>query len=1789
MPALAELQRAFEGRAVTTPGLPLETLEQACVASIRKALDDRDTNASLAALTRRISTDYKDRAVSELIQNAHDAHPPGAQGEIVVRLIKRSDGAESELHVANKGAGFTWPNVDAVRRPARSTKTFGEGIGNKGLGFRSVHILTDAPEVYSCQGEARAQPQFDGFCFGFASDEEAERLFLDEGASRDDIATLLKDVPRSLLTRALKFQTTRIQAYAREGFATVVRIPLRTSDALESAEAQVRALLDPATPPALFLERVSRLEIAIEDDDKTVVSETVERKPKSLGTIEGLVGATLETVQTGSGTYLVARYRLPREELHAEIRKSLKLDERLETWLDSEEDSVVMLAVRQGVREPSAGRLYCFLPLDAGERSPLLGHLNAPFVVRLNRKSLEAGIPVNAFLFAQCARLATAAAQEIAQRITRGERLDRFAGVDLMAWETLSPQIGPSLLAASAAQGASIRNLPILPLADQGWGALAQVCEWTTTGELLKPAKLARLAQAPLLDPKLGAERLKRVRELARSAAQRSNLKPSVSAAADWIEATARKLSESRKPLSGWGAFLREAVLALDANGLGLEALAGRGILLDREGGRISAQGSGEPVYIGSAARRTNAESQASKLAPPAALKRRIRFVHEDIKLDAATREAMIEAGLLTDYDPLAVLENLPSLLAAKPKEATLSQVLKWAFDVWSAGPKAAAAAVQAAALAVPCRSGWGRASVAIFSEKWTENGRRLDAVCRDLRGRSPEMTALTDTFLAAPQDERWPRRSGPLKDWIDFLTCAQVGDGLGATACVLAETGYANETWSDLFSGVRAGPGLTASWRAAIKRGFSYPQSRYDRVGQICRLPGQDDHGLLSEAGKFSYAQLILAFLAQSGPGPLRFTLSARNKNDARVYPTPLAVFLREAEWIPVIGPGNRHASPEEVWWRRVRARDVTRVVLRPEEEIRTALDPATNLTVLFDHLGLNDWSDPRMAARKIDALATAVERGHVGEADRGPVRTASAEAWKDLMEGGGRLGSPAAFVATRGGRLVCMRSPEEGEATTTVYVADGQPRFETRLLLELDQVVLEGVAATSDLLTCLKDAGFDALAADKAEIQVLVDGGPFSPDGASPRLMGDGRAWLADLAVMSLDAEGRGLAMQISRAQFRQTLNKVRLVFPETAVVSMAGQPMPAHRGAFLAIRDAEFPTLIAVGRRELGWADFGELGRALERLVDGRADGALRMGFMLAAQQMGGAGFARPTDEVLARAMNLPEARVREASLEGLSVNLHLIDYLVPAVACAASLEMAQALLADMSDAESAFDAVSWLSAAGFEPGLDMEAFVRRCVEAEDRNGLRRTLGLGLADFNAALTALGREPLENRADLEGQFRHHLDQQRSALLDRLRAFHLEDFDEGRDLSAYVSRRTLDFMTFDEAWAQTHEEIDAETVAARAQRLFNELYGTLTDVPQPVAEVSPQNQKTLSDAAESVLQIVPAWCAGQKVSVPPNWVLSRLELVRAVDGRGLLDFRLLDRAEVAELLDRADLWPTGMPLTLDVGVLKLTMEDLAAGERMRQESRRRAERKARAIQYGGKSYDGGDEDEMQALAEALRVDMVTTCRAADRFLEAELAIQDDPVRSRDPRSGRKRTPVSREPRMTDVQKSAIGYLGEVRALEWLKWKYQLSDEAARLAWVSRYRRTGLVTEEGEDRLGFDFELTLGNGRRIQYEVKASIADPQVFHLGSTEVAAALESASGRRGTADYRLLYVPFVSTPEKWRILELPNPLAAATRKQFQEQGRTGLQYGFEMETTKPGRQSRGKATSDAGSGRA
>ena len=214
-----------------------------------------------------------------------------------------------------------------------------------------------------------------------------------------------------------------------------------------------------------------------------------------------------------------------------------------------------------------------------------------------------------------------------------------------------------------------------------------------------------------------------------------------------------------------------------------------------------------------------------------------------------------------------------------------------------------------------------------------------------------------------------------------------------------------------------------------------------------------------------------------------------------------------------------------------------------------------------LLDELELNDWHDPALAPAKIAMLARLVDAGRLGEADRSPIRNASTDAWGHLVTSNLALLKKAKIVCSRGPRLVAVgaNAGEAGEASATIYVAHTRGRFETRLLAELDQVLLE-VEEPAKVVAKLHQAGFEARLAEDAEIKVMIGDESFVPSADSSRLLDDGRAWLGDLSILALDAEGRGLAAQISRPKFRNALAKVRLVFAESARVSTGSLRMIA-----------------------------------------------------------------------------------------------------------------------------------------------------------------------------------------------------------------------------------------------------------------------------------------------------------------------------------------------------------------------------------------------------------------------------------------------------------------------------------------------------------------------------------------------------------------------------------------------------------------------------------------------------
>lgn len=134
--------------------------------------------AHAAALIRQ---DYHDRFLVELLQNANDQALVGGARDSTVVIVR----SERTLAVSNGGQAVTARNLERLSSIADSDKT-GVLVGNKGVGFKAVYQVTDAPEVYSASAERSVGSVFTDFGVGIALEQHPFEQQVLRAAVEDD-------------------------------------------------------------------------------------------------------------------------------------------------------------------------------------------------------------------------------------------------------------------------------------------------------------------------------------------------------------------------------------------------------------------------------------------------------------------------------------------------------------------------------------------------------------------------------------------------------------------------------------------------------------------------------------------------------------------------------------------------------------------------------------------------------------------------------------------------------------------------------------------------------------------------------------------------------------------------------------------------------------------------------------------------------------------------------------------------------------------------------------------------------------------------------------------------------------------------------------------------------------------------------------------------------------------------------------------------------------------------------------------------------------------------------------------------------------------------------------------------------------------------------------------------------------------------------------------------------------------------------------------------------------------
>ncbi len=197
----------------------------------------------------QIAQDYRGRLIYELLQNADDAMSdlPGGEASIRIALLPDS------LWVANSGRPLDEADIRGLCGIGASSKSVVRhrraSIGHKGMGFKSVLEITDAPEVYSTSHSLRFGP--------------TEALRAVQGLVNDGVLGAVSSAPVCRFPWPVGREPEEWQNLRQAGFQTAFRFPLREKDQAAHLRRLAEVLRSLPLTSLLFLKHLRRVEIEL--------------------------------------------------------------------------------------------------------------------------------------------------------------------------------------------------------------------------------------------------------------------------------------------------------------------------------------------------------------------------------------------------------------------------------------------------------------------------------------------------------------------------------------------------------------------------------------------------------------------------------------------------------------------------------------------------------------------------------------------------------------------------------------------------------------------------------------------------------------------------------------------------------------------------------------------------------------------------------------------------------------------------------------------------------------------------------------------------------------------------------------------------------------------------------------------------------------------------------------------------------------------------------------------------------------------------------------------------------------------------------------------------------------------------------------------------------------------------------------------------------------------------------------------------------------------------------------
>lgn len=1719
---------------------------------------------SLKILIENAIGEYEHRTLLELLQNAHDAHHPGQRDGRIAIALAENEGEHGTIYVANDGRPFSVSNFDSICGVAESDKNPDEGIGNKGIGFKSVLQLSRTPQIYSRRDDIDPTiTVFDGFCFTFASGADFLTL---AGGDAELAADLQRDVFHLVLPVPMLHQPDGVRRFANDGYATVIRLPLKSPDALTEARRELEALR--SDPPALlFLRRIRELliERTTARDREAVL---LERSEERIAVQDPVVNCT--TVCLGDERFHLFEKTVPVARLREAIQRGIDADRMSEKWADWHLDGQVTVALSTDERSVT-GRLYAFLPMGSHAFAPLAAHLNAPFFSKLGRVDLEGSIPINSMLLAEAADLCARAAVLVA---TSGETFAPGMAIDLVGWEEETPRI----VAALQQHCGSLAHARVVPLSQPRgtWAGLGGARTWPVDVKVFTAPLLNSSSHVPILDLSVGERRVARLDSFSRRVGV-GGLEPSSEQIAGWSEAAAKRLAGRRFDPDLWADFYDDLAILIPVNEAA--ALAGRHLLIDddcRLHPTLSTDGDhGTTPFFSPRSDEGAGDNPDVDLRPPASLRHRIFFVHQGLRwnvrsgavLNKRPGRRLLENGLVNEYRASELFVQLRRVLSQRKGRRLYADALRWVYSLAQSRKDPPWAEIRDVDLMVPLKSGeWGRARSAVFSAGWeAEHGRLLEELIDAAGTVSREIAALRAQLIADPGS--WPFHVRDVETLKRFLDQLGVQSGLSPVPVedsVIRATGYEFE---QLFAASRLSR-LTARAREDWERSLKFyrptglrPQTAYVSDGPMYVLPGQDDFEKLDDGMKTCYARLVLAGLSDWARD--RLVVSIRRYNDSYdsfQWPTPIRAFLRETDWLPVqAGSGaaaTGFARPRNVWtYSSSEGHPPTFVPTLRESFRRVCL--GSGVKARLQELGLGFWDDASTGARRLQLLPNLLARNVVN--DFASFKAAYEQAWVDVVD----RRTPDPFANIKAPQLVITRNERPfavpltaQEGADPIYIQDRDSSQAVHIVDHSDLALLRLPPAygrqVADLLAT--HLGHRLRRLSTAKVHVAIGGREVAPDIDGVPVLRSAADWILTLiaAIISVRSPRQvsGDALRRAAQRVRQirvvVSDQIEVAIDDTSLkLSLERQPLP--------IDSSTAPLIFVASKAPDGDGDLPDvLAPAVMELVGYPALGAdLRLGLL----DCRAAGLRVPTATQLADLLQTSRETIAAVETVLRQPARQLLEIVVPLIA-AYNVATARALWRAIDRFADEAGVREWLLAHSAEVDA---TDILTAAHTGDLDRARTSIGLELTRLNAAIRALGAPfaPLSDPDGIEREFRFFVSQRRDQIIDNLRLAFMDAFKNEQPLAEYAEVRTLSSLVSDVKWVDEYLDVPRPLMLAHVQNWIEVHRGIWVDDPsrsiEPLDDVRDANRVGISRMTDRALDIIYALHSSRGATVLDG-LPSPQDVWELAVREAITDFEPLSEARIHRWLGTQDTWQGLFPATFDPVELGLDKAQLEEARRSRREGNRSRIRAERLVTIDGREF-AASRDGYPEIVAAIRAGIT------DEFREAPAKppslVSPAPAQKR---SGTgPRITASRQKQLSEFQKQAVGLAGEIAALEWLKTKYEgVTDDA----WRSGFRNDVLGDGRGDDSLGYDFEVFTGR-RRLLFEVKAMLRDAPEFDLTDGEIRAA---QNVRRGEQFWILVIQWVLDSARRMPPIMLPNPFAVESADYYVTIGR-GLTLRFAL----------------------